>query len=926
MSKGISISSINQIKELAEEKRYAEALEILDTQDLNRSINPQFLRISGEIFRKNKRYYDCRRVLLNAHQMSPQGTRIISELIQLYLELGYFSLANKYYEEYNFYVGPEDTQKDFVEYVIKKANGADIKELASILIPILERMPEDHWNYEAVLLYDKMDRKDKALDESRFILENFKDSVYVDRVIAYIDDKLNVDEEFYVYPDSEKEDDVEVYGDLIELEKKLLEKDFLEMYPPEARIVVEVEDKDGIDAKPVKEKKPKKKIRLKKNALSEQEETSSEDKAGISVEADAVDSTSSKIDTEDTSSEAHIGNSESEKDIQEQKEGTSEEESKTVEVSEQTEDVSTDKPEAEDTDKENQSMEASETEQTDEAAEEPELSEEERIKKDRETALDKLLSKKLDSEAIKESAKQLADAVKNIDTTKAKVQVKAVTSRVSDNVKRASDVIGEAVGAKTVMDSPEQKTFVPETEMIVDGIIEDVLEPPKQTVGQVVMNEELDSLVPDSIEAMSADEIADIELRKEEQERLELEALEAAVKLEEEKREKKKRGKNAKESEEDSSYSVLKNQFIETYVKEDPVVDSLGFISIVHSDVDETMEEHIPDTAQMLHQMIDNKEYYNDENSLGFETKDSYNNHGFEIESYDVKANEPEEKFVYVRQDYNSDVYKVEDIYTEKPILSFDDLIPDEIVPMDDYVQSDEWTHRNQLLDDSIISIVDDGFESVECAEESDSQEEPLTSESDEAAYTTVTEVEKQEPEEVSDTDEPEDIFDIDEPEESVYEAETETDSAKTEVERTEAAYTAVTEVEKPDSEEVSDTDEPEDIFDIDEPEESVYEAETETDTAKVEVERTEAAYTAETEVEKPEPEEVSDTDEPEDIFNTDEPVYASETEETVIGQQLSFDIETPSEKAKRARVELRMRIVISDSMEKKLLALKEAK
>ncbi|MDE5778744.1 MAG: hypothetical protein K2I10_09620, partial [Lachnospiraceae bacterium] len=186
MSTGISISSINRIKELAEHKKYAEALEILDTQDLDKSINPQFLRISGEIFRENKRYYDSRRILLRAHQMSPQGLRIIYELIQLYLELGYFSKAQRYYEQYQFFSTPEDTQRDFVEYNMKKARGVNIKELAAILIPILERMPEDRWNFEAILLYDKMKRKDKALEECRYILENYKDSIFVNNVIEYI--------------------------------------------------------------------------------------------------------------------------------------------------------------------------------------------------------------------------------------------------------------------------------------------------------------------------------------------------------------------------------------------------------------------------------------------------------------------------------------------------------------------------------------------------------------------------------------------------------------------------------------------------------------------------------------------------------------------------------------------------------------------
>lgn len=666
MSTGISISSINQIKELAEEKRYAEALEVLDTQNLDKSINPQFLRISGEIFRKNKRYYDSRRILIKAHQMSPQGTRIISELIQLYLELGYFSLANQYYEEYKFYVGSEDTQKEFVEYIVKKANGADIKELASIVIPILERMPEDQWNYEAMLLYDKMDRKDKALDEARFILENYRNSIYVDRVISYIDDKLDVDAEFFVYPKEEQTEDEATYGDLISLEQSILKNDHLAMYPPEARIMVEVDDRDGFDAKPVKEKKekkPKKKKIRKEKPLPEESETAKEENISDTTgpEADVKDEVASSEGQEVTS---EASPSESAKQTEE--------------------DVTKD-------------------ETSDEPAEEKEPeSDEEILQKQRNEALEKLLSKKIDTDTVKESAKQLADSIKGIDTAKAKSQVKMVTSTVVDNVKKASGALGDAVGTKPVMESVIQQDIDNKTEEIVDGIIEDVLEPPKQTVGQVVLNEELDALVPDSLEAMSTDEIADIEARKEEQERLELEALEAALKLEEEKRNKKFWSKNqeTEEEPEESSYSKLKNLYMEEYMPKEEEIQSLGFVTVVHSDVDGNIETELPDTAQMLRQMIDNKEYYADENSLGFESEESYHNHGFEVEEYEKQEALKSENPIFVKQPYNSDVYKVEDIYVDTSILSFDDMVPEVVIPIENYKQSDDWTHLSSDADE----------------------------------------------------------------------------------------------------------------------------------------------------------------------------------------------------------------------------------
>lgn len=686
MSTGISISSINRIKELAEEKKYAEALEILDTQNLDKSINPQFLRISGEIFRENKRYYDSRKILLKAHQMSPQGNRIIFELIQLYLELGYFTKAQKYYEQYEFYSSPEDTQKDYVEYVMKKALGSDVKELASILIPILEQMPEDKWNFEAVLLYDKMERKDKALEESRYILENFKESVYVQPVIDYIDDKLDVDKYFYTYPKEEQQEDTDLFGDLIEQEEKLLEADYLRMYPPEARIMVEAEDKDAVEAKPVKEKKEKKVKRKSRKAK----------------EAETLEAENLQADTQESNPEKNGLDGESSPENQPAQ------------------------AEANATDQSAEQEKADSQENQDEKS-----LREKQIKEEREAALEKLLSKKIDTDKIKESAKQVAKAVKDIDTAKARSQVKSVAESVKDNVKKATDVLGEAVGTKQTADEPNPEKGKADTggdEQIVDGIIESVLEPPKKVIGQVVTNEELDALIPDSLEAMSEEEIADIEARRVEEERLELEALEAALQLEEKK---KSRGRQNEEAdklpdsetkpddvEQDSrsdatgdmdesereehfkeaeSYSELKEKFLAEFNQdEEQPLDSLGFISVVHSDIDEVMEEQIPDAAGMLRQMIDNKEYYAGEDSTGFESQSSYQEHGFEVEDYDFDAFRTENIGQLVEDNsstgLNSEVQSpvVEVIYAQEQVVDFDEMVPQE----ENFIAEDEISDK----------------------------------------------------------------------------------------------------------------------------------------------------------------------------------------------------------------------------------------
>lgn len=635
MSTGISISSINRIKELAEEKKFAEALEILDTQNLDKSINPQFLRISGEIFRENKRYYDSRKYLIKAHQMSPQGTRIIYELIRLYLELGYYTRAQKYYEQYKFYVAPEDTQQEYMEYLVKKAKGADIKEIAAVLIPILERMPDEQWNFEAILLYHKMGRKDKALEESQYILENFKESKYIQYVIDYIDDNLDVDALFYCYPKEEVPEDEELYGDLISLENTILENDYLRMYPPEARIMVEADDKDGIDGKPVKEKKKKKSGRKKEDSDTEQ--------ADSQPDVEVSESSQKSVDDEEIETENY-------------------------------ENVSVD-------DKEKTKEEIS-----DDVSEK--RKKEEQRKEERELALDKILSKKVDKERIRETAKQVAQTVKEIDTAKAKTQVKNVAGVLKGNVAKATESLGEAVAAKTNSDSQSVERI---SEEFVDGIIEDVLEPPKKKVGQVVMNEELDALIPDSLEAMSADEIADIEAKKVEEERIELEALEASERLVEEKKDSLLRKWVRKEesdvSEEEVvvqqgvtaqtiatvSFEELKKRFLEDDREETPL-DTLGFMTVVQSDVDNRMKEEIPQEAEILHQMIDNKEYYAGEDSAYFESQASYEKNDFEVEDYVFgETQQTDRKVAETSQD---ELFVVENIYIDKSILDFDEMIP----------------------------------------------------------------------------------------------------------------------------------------------------------------------------------------------------------------------------------------------------------
>ena len=369
------------------------------------------------------------------------------------------------------------------------------------------------------------------------------------------------------------------------------------------------------------------------------------------------------------------------------------------------------------------------SEQTPEqSVQEQEKSSEEQRKEEREIALDKILSKKVDKDKIRETAKHVAQSVKDIDTSKTKEQVKNVAGSLKDNVAKATETLSEAVGAKISIDS---ELLEPMSEEFVDGIIEGVLEAPKKTVGEVVVNEELDALIPDSLEAISEQEAAELEAKKEAEERMELEALETSMRLEEEKKEARLRKKKQKavaaeqqettiseqqtqepsveqEMEEEEvvvqsgvvaekiatvSFEELKARFLEEMQEEKPL-DSLGFMSVVQSDVDSAMKENIPQEAEILHQMIDNKEFYSGEDSKEFESLESYEGDDFEVEDYSFvsfgSSDKTEKEMSLVEENYD-----VEDIFAEEPIVDFDTIIPP--VEMDTWEDVSEEIHTEPI-------------------------------------------------------------------------------------------------------------------------------------------------------------------------------------------------------------------------------------
>ena len=240
MGAGLSMASVNKIKELANSREYSLALELVEHQDLTKSLNPQFLRLCGEIYIKNDRYKDARRCLIMAHRLGPESKRVLYTFVELYLRMGYFQLAKTYYDMYMFDANAYDSRD--MEYVWNKHEHADdYKTLEPLIAGYAHNLDYD-WSFELYLLYKIEEKQNEAATLAELYHASFKNSDNSQIILDIEAGRAKVDTYFNVYADAEAADDDPDMEALRAEERELLAADDLRMHPKEAEITIMYED------------------------------------------------------------------------------------------------------------------------------------------------------------------------------------------------------------------------------------------------------------------------------------------------------------------------------------------------------------------------------------------------------------------------------------------------------------------------------------------------------------------------------------------------------------------------------------------------------------------------------------------------------------------------------------------------------------
>ena len=305
MGAGLSMASVNKIKELANSREYSLALELVEHQDLTKSLNPQFLRLCGEIYIKNDRYKDARRCLIMAHRLGPESKRVLYTFVELYLRMGYFQLAKTYYDMYMFDANAYDSRD--MEYVWNKHEHADDYKTLEPLIARYAHNLDYDWSFELYLLYKKEEKQNEAATLAELYHASFKNSDNSQIILDIEAGKVKVDTYFDIYADTEAVDDDPDMEALRAEEQELLAADDLRMHPKEAEITIMYEDSytpAGSEKKVQKmlKKQEREEQRKEKKLLKKQKQQEKAEAAAAAeaekTEAEVKPATEEKTETE----------------------------------------------------------------------------------------------------------------------------------------------------------------------------------------------------------------------------------------------------------------------------------------------------------------------------------------------------------------------------------------------------------------------------------------------------------------------------------------------------------------------------------------------------------------------------------------------------------------------------------------------------
>ena len=153
-----------EISNLIEEEKYAEAVSIADTIDWRRVKSATMLLKIAALYRANKRNEDSREILMLAYDRYRTNRSIIRFLCELSIELDDVVAAIEYCKQFAR-LAPRDSTVYILRYRILEAQEASLEERIQILEELKKRDYQEEWIYELAYLYHRVGLATKCVEE-----------------------------------------------------------------------------------------------------------------------------------------------------------------------------------------------------------------------------------------------------------------------------------------------------------------------------------------------------------------------------------------------------------------------------------------------------------------------------------------------------------------------------------------------------------------------------------------------------------------------------------------------------------------------------------------------------------------------------------------------------------------------------------------
>ena len=173
---------LEEISFLAEEGKFPEAADLVDTIDWRHVKSVRTLYMVGEIYEANKRYEDALRVLKYAYKRSSTSKTVVYRLAELSLRVGNVSAAKGYANELSA-LAPHDSSKYILDYKVKRAEGRSLDEQIKVLEKLKDREYTERWSYELARLYLKAGQEEKCVETCDDIILWFSEGKYVTKAM-----------------------------------------------------------------------------------------------------------------------------------------------------------------------------------------------------------------------------------------------------------------------------------------------------------------------------------------------------------------------------------------------------------------------------------------------------------------------------------------------------------------------------------------------------------------------------------------------------------------------------------------------------------------------------------------------------------------------------------------------------------------------